>query len=120
MNYDKQRPLTKKEIDYIDSIKTIRLIEMSTYPKGYIHVEILWNLPINITRNKDEFWFGENLKESNKENYWVVCSSDRAESDFTFRAEQFKNIKQALKYGISEYKKWLKKRNAEIKQIDLP
>lgn len=118
MNYDKQKSLTQKEIDYINSIKSIMLIEINTYPKGNVHVEILWDLPINITRNRDEFLINSDTK--NIENYWVVYPSIRAESDFYFKGEQFKNIKQALKYSISEYKKWLKKRNMDVKQINLP
>ena len=33
MNYDKQKPLMQNEIDYIDSINTIALMNISNYPK---------------------------------------------------------------------------------------
>jgi len=117
MNYDKQKPLAQKEIDYINSVDAIDLINISNYPKGNIHVGILWDLPINITRNRDEFFINSNT--INIENYWVVCPSYGAEQDFEFPVKQFKNIKKALKYGISEYKKWLKKRIMDMKEINL-
>lgn len=121
MNYNKQKSLTHKEIDYINSINKIRFINITTYPEGNIHVEILWNFPIKITRNEDEFHFGKELRESNKENYWIVYPSNNTEGDFRFDFEvkQFKNIDKALKYGLTEYRKWLDKRILQVKDIKI-
>jgi hypothetical protein len=118
MNYDKQKPLTQEEIDYINSKNGVCVIELTTYPKGYIHVEIGWDLPIRITRNEDEFYFGFDDKEqANKENYWVVYPDQNSEVGFDFEIKQFKNIDAALGYAIGEYKRWLELRLKYLNEI---
>ena len=82
MNYEKQSPLTQEEIDYIRLKGNINVSNLSTYPGGYIHVEINWDLPIKITRNEDEFKVD---KTTNKENYWVVYPSIKTETSFDFK-----------------------------------
>lgn len=122
MNYEKQKPLTQEEIDYINSKENLCVVELATYPKGYIHVKIAWKLPINITRNEDSFWWGnepgKGLTESNKENYWVVYPDGRSERGFDFDTKQFKDIDKALEYGVKEYKKWLKSRQRLINVLE--
>lgn len=106
MNYDKQKPLTQEEIDYINSKDGLCVMNSPRYPKGYIHVEIAWSLPVEVYRNYDEFFFGV-PRIANKENYWVVSPSyerGRREYSFNFETKQFKNIDDALKYGFNEYK----------------
>jgi len=121
MNYDKQKPLTNEEINYLRSSKIINFRNIPTYPQNNIHVEIYWNkyIPIKITRNEDEVILYGTIV--NKENYWVVYPV--FESDLDFKASQFKDIKDALKYGLEEYEKWLKEKeiivNKLIQQLSL-
>lgn len=117
MEYKKQRPLTQVEIDYIHSKQNIHLSDIPHYSQGYIHAEIRWKLPIIITRNEDSFWFGKNLSESNKENYWVVRVSDDAEQSFEVVTKQFKDIDEALTYGAKCYKDWINNRQDLVKNI---
>jgi hypothetical protein len=108
MNFDKQKPLTKKEIDYINSKENIGFINIPRYPSGNVHVKIVWALPISITRNEDPFYWYDSLKEeSNKENYWVVYPDGDSEKSFEFQVKQFKDIDEALNYGLECYKYWL-------------
>jgi len=117
MEYEKQKPLTQVEIDYIHSKQNIHLSDIPHYAKGYIHTEIKWKLPIMITRNEDSFWFGKNSSESNKANYWIVRVSDEAEQSFEVEIKQFKNIEDALTYGVKCYKSWINNRQDVVKNI---
>lgn len=110
MNYDKQKPLTQEEIDYINSKKNIKLICIPHYQNNNIHVEIKWGLPIKITRNEDSIWWN-GYTESNKENYWVVYPhGDSAEYCFDLPVTQFKNIDKAIEYALKWYKVWIENR----------
>jgi hypothetical protein len=116
MNYDNQKPLTQKEINYINSKKGISLMHISHYSNNNIHVEIAWALPIKITRNEDSFWW-DNYKESNKENYWVVYPDSDSEYTFQIPIKQFENIDDALSYGKQWYKNWLHSRLEYLNEI---
>ena len=117
MNYDKQKPLTQEEIDCINSKNNICVVNIRNYPKGYIHTEIAWDLPITITRNEDGFWFN-NYTESNKDNYWVVYPDDDSEKSLETETKQFKDISKALNYAITAYEKWLKNRLSYLEKFD--
>jgi len=107
MNYDKQKPLTQEEINYINSKNNINLKCIPHYKDNNIHMEIEWELPIKITRNEDSFWWN-NCTESNKENYWVVYPNvNNIENTFEFPITQFKNIDKAIEYALKWYKVWL-------------
>lgn len=118
MDYTKQKPLTQAEINYINSKNNLCVINISTYPLGYIHTKIAWLLPINITRNEDSFWFN-NYKEKNKENYWVVYpDNNNKEIDLIFEVKQFKDIDEAINYGVNKYKNWLQNKIEYVKLLE--
>ena len=110
MDYDKQKPLTQEEINHINSKKNICLKHMLHYENNNIHVEVVWGLPIKITRNEDSFWWN-GYTESNKENYWVVYPDvDGMEYFFEFPISQFKNVDKAIEYALKWYKIWIENR----------
>lgn len=117
MNYDKQTPLTDEEIRYINSKEKVKVTPLSSYPENDVHMEIIWNLPIKITRNEDEIWFN-GFKESNKENWWLVYPEIYTENNFfnLFEVKQFENIDHAIEHALKQYQKWLTKRMSDIQE----
>lgn len=118
MNYDKQKPLTQEEIDYINSKNNLCVMNITNYPKGFIHVEIGSPLPIKITRNEDSFWWDAGLTENNKENYWVVYPDSNSEYSFDFETKQFKDVDKAIEYVLKKYKQWLEGRLKLVETIN--
>lgn len=114
MNYKKQVPISQSEIDFVNSIPFVELINIHNYPNNGKHVEIMWQLPIRITRNEDSFWL--NGITRNKANYWCVYTLDTSEEDFDFKQKQFKDVKKAIEYAVKQYKLWLEKRLSYVKK----
>ena len=97
------------------------IMPIKNYPDNGDHVEVVFKhyYPLRITKGEDQWFFKDTkgIQRKNNVKLFVVYSYTISGEDFDFQIKQFLDVDNAILYAINQYKKYLKVKIKQTREV---